>query len=128
MKTEKTDWIVVAIAIWVVIWILSVGYVALAQERHIPYTTLPTLPALPTFKAPAVNNWDATMRSIVNRYQAPQRQPRIDINSFLRDLQAPQWRQQEIQRGNRIMQRNAITIPACHKYSRACLNRLLSLE
>ena len=47
----------------------------------------------------------------------------------MQGLQGPSVQQQmELERGNRNAARNRILSTGCHRYNRACLNELLSLD
>ena len=102
------------------------------------YTTLPSyrtsLPSYhitrPSYRAPAPSHLP-TMKGILKQYNlGPQRQPRpqVDVNQFLQSLRPSETAFRDHVRGDKIIQRNSITISACHTYSRECLNRLLSIE
>jgi hypothetical protein len=45
----------------------------------------------------------------------------------MQGLRAPESAVRDLERGNRVMERNRITITGCHRYNRACLNELRSL-
>ena len=100
------------------------------------YTTLPSYQTTrPSYHSPTptyrVPSHLPSMQDILSRYNlGHQRQPvpQVDVNKFLRSLRPSESALRNHVRGDKIIQRNSITISACHKYSRECLNRLLSIE
>lgn len=56
---------------------------------------------------------------------APTRYP--DWRDYTKDFGMPEWLRDDLDRGNRAIERNFYLSTGCHKYNKACLNELLSL-
>ena len=95
------------------------------------------MPRLPTYTLPTFGSFDTGQS-----YRQPTYDPLPTYQWQPAPRQSEDWRQilerslaplrmsdhhtRDLERGNRAIQRNRITITACHTYSRRCLNELLS--
>ena len=136
MNPTRGQGLVARMMLWVVMGLFMCGVAVTGAEAQGVQYQLPQMPTFdtfsptftqPAFQMPSYSNPVPNYTGQLDYFAQPQR-PQVNVNDYLTTFQVPTYRQQEWQRSDKAAQRNSITSTACHKYSRECLNRLLSLD